>query len=152
MDLRLTAGVVEVFHRHRRVASHPRSFAAGFTTDPAHMPESHRRHGSWTPGRIISWAAKNGPATAALVEAILAARRHPEQGFRSCLGIVSLGKRYGAERVEAACARALAARAHSYRSVESILRTGLDAKPLEAPAPAPAHPDHDNLRGPGYYQ
>jgi len=152
VDLRLTAGVVEVFHRHRRVASHPRSFSAGFTTDPAHMPESHRRHGSWTPGRIISWAAKTGPATAALVEAILAARRHPEQGFRSCLGIVSLGKRYGAERVEAACARALAAHAHSYRSVESILRTGLDAKPLEAQAPAPAHPDHDNLRGPGYYQ
>ncbi|MEA2843050.1 MAG: hypothetical protein QOJ69_721 [Actinomycetota bacterium] len=153
VDLRLSAAVVEVFHRHRRVASHPRSFSAGFTTDDAHMPESHRRHAAWTPGRIVSWAAVTGPATAKLVETVLAARRHPEQGFRSCLGIVSLGKRYGTERVEAACTRALAARAHSYRSVESILRTGLDRKPLptENP-PAPAHPDHANLRGPGYYR
>ena len=148
----MSAGTVEVFHRHRRVASHPRSFSAGFTTDDAHMPESHRRHAAWTPGRIVSWAAVTGPATAKLVETVLAARRHPEQGFRSCLGIVSLGKRYGAERLEAACTRALAARAHSYRSVESILRTGLDRKPLPPEAPAPAHPDHDNLRGPGYYQ
>ncbi|HUR24379.1 MAG TPA: IS21 family transposase, partial [Acidimicrobiales bacterium] len=152
VDLRLSAGVLEVFHRHRRAASHPRSFSAGFTTDPAHMPESLRRHAAWTPGRIICWAAGTGPATARLVEAVLEARRHPEQGFRSCLGIVRLGDRYGPERLEAACTRALAARAHSYRSVESILRTGLDRKPLETPAPAPAHPDHDNLRGPGYYQ
>ncbi len=153
VDLRLSAGVVEVFHRHRRVASHLRRFAPGYSTDPAHMPESHRRHAAWTPGRIISWAAKTGPAAASLVEAILAARRHPEQGFRSCLGIVRLGDRYGAERLEAACKRALAARAHSYRSVESILRTGLDKTPLPAEAaPVPAHPDHDNLRGPGYYQ
>lgn len=153
VDLRLSAGVVEVFHRHRRMASHLRSFSAGFTTDPAHMPESHRRHAAWTPGRIISWAARTGPCTARLVEAVLVARRHPEQGFRSCLGIVRLGDRYGPERLEAACARALAARAHSYRSVESILRTGLDRKPLPTPAPpAPPHPDHENLRGPGYYR
>jgi len=94
-----------------------------------------------------------GPSTAKLVEAVLAARRHPEQGFRSCLGIVRLGDRYGPERLEAACKRALAIRAHSYRSVESILRTGLDKTPLPAAtAPTSAHPDHDNLRGPGYYQ
>jgi len=151
--VRVSAAVVEVFHRHRRVASHLRCFAPGYSTDPPHMPESHRRHAAWTPGRIISWAAKTGPAAASLVEAILAARRHPEQGFRSCLGIVRLGDRYGPERLEAACKRALAIRAHSYRSVESILRTGLDGQPLPAAAaPAPAHPDHDNLRGPGYYQ
>ncbi|MGH9267760.1 MAG: Mu transposase domain-containing protein [Acidimicrobiales bacterium] len=153
VDVRLSAAVVEVFHRHRRVASHLRRFASGYSTDPAHMPESHRRHAAWTPGRIISWAAKTGPAAASLVEAVLAARRHPEQGFRSCLGIVRLGDRYGPERLEAACKRALAVRAHSYRSVESILRTGLDRTPLPAAAaPVPAHPDHGNLRGPGYYQ
>jgi transposase len=153
VDLRLSAGTVEVFHRHRRVASHLRRFSPGFSTDPAHMPESHRRHAAWTPSRIIAWAAVTGPSTARLVETILAARRHPEQGFRSCLGIVGLGKRYGAERLEAACGRAVAAKANSYRSVESILATGLDRKPLPATtAPASAHPDHDNLRGPGYYR
>lgn len=152
VELRVSAATVEVFHRHHRVASHVRRFAPGYSTDPAHMPESHRRHASWTPSRIISWAAQTGPATAKLAEAILVARRHPEQGFRSCLGIVRLGDRYGAERLEAACERALAVRAYSYRSVESILRTGLDRQPLPADGPARAHPSHDNVRGADYYQ
>ncbi|MGH9185570.1 MAG: IS21 family transposase [Acidimicrobiales bacterium] len=152
VDVRLSAATVEVFHRHRRVASHVRRFTPGYSTDPAHMPESHRRHAAWTPSRIISWAAKTGPATAKLAEAVMAARPHPEQGFRSCLGIVRLGDRYGTERLEAACQRALAVRAHSYRSVESILRTGLDRQPLPAQGPGRAHPSHDNLRGPDYYQ
>jgi transposase len=152
VDVRLAAGTVEVFHRHRRVASHVRIFSAGFSTDPAHMPESHRRHAAWTPSRIIAWADKTGPATAKLTEAIMAARRHPEQGFRSCLGIVRLADRYGTQRVEAACERALALRAHSYRSVESILRTGLDREPLPVEGPSRAHPSHDNVRGPDYYQ
>ena len=152
VEVRLSAATVEVFHRGVRIASHVRSHAPGYSTDVAHMPESHRRHAEWTPARIIAWAAKTGPATARLTEAILAARRHPEQGFRSCLGIVRLGNRYGAERVEAACARALAVRAHSYRSVESILRAGLDRQPLPVEAPPRTHPGHDNVRGPGYYQ
>jgi len=152
VDVRMSAATVEAFHRHRRVASHVRKFTPGFSTDPAHMPESHRRYAAWTPSRIVSWAAKTGPATAKLTEAVMAARRHPEQGFRSCLGIVRLGDRYGVERLEAACERALAVRAHSYRSVESILRTGLDRQALPAEVPARAHPDHDNLRGPDYYQ
>jgi transposase len=129
-----------------------RSYTSGFTTDPAHMPESHRRHAEWTPSRIVSWADRTGPATASLVEAVMAARPHPEQGFRSCLGIIRLADRYGADRLEAACVRALAARAHSYKSVDSILRTGLDRQPLPAEDPSRVHPDHDNLRGPDYYQ
>jgi transposase len=87
-----------------------------------------------------------------LAEAIMAARPHPEQGFRSCLGIIRLGDRYGTERLEAACRRALAVRSFSYRSVESILRTGLDRKPLPEDTPVRTHPSHDNLRGPDYYQ
>ena len=152
VDMRISAATVEVFHRHRRVASHVRRFTSGFSTDSAHMPESHRRHAAWTPSRIVAWAAKTGPATAKLTDVIMVARRHPEQGFRSCLGIVRLGGRYGPERVEAACERALAVRAHSYRSVESILRTGLDRQPLPGDSPDRAHPDHDNVRGADYYQ
>jgi transposase len=152
VDVRTTAGTVEVFHASRRVASHRRDDTPGrHTTDPAHMPESHRRHAEWSPSRIVAWANKTGPATAALAEGILASRPHPEQGYRSCLGIIRLADRYGVERVEAACARALAVRALSYRSVESILRHGLDSQPLRA-APARTHPDHQNLRGATYYR
>jgi len=152
VDVRLSAATIEVFHRHRRVASHVRRYSAGYSTDPAHMPESHRRHAAWTPSRIVLWAAKTGPATAKLVEAVMASRPHPEQGFRSCLGIVRLGDRYGSERLEAAAERALAVRAHSYRSIESILRAGLDRQPLPPDGPARTHPNHDNVRGPDYYQ
>jgi transposase len=154
VDVRLTATTVEAFHRGRRVASHVRgSQPFRFTTDPAHMPASHRAHLEWTPGRILRWARASGPQTAELVEGVLASRPHPEQGFRSCLGILRLGKHYGDQRLEAACGRALALRAFSYRSVESILRTGLDRQPLLAlvPPPVPLHP-HENLRGPGYYR
>ena len=116
------------------------------------MPESHRRHAEWTPGRIVAWAERTGPAVAKLAAEILAERPHPEQGYRTCLGIIRLGDRYGPERLDAACARALAIRAHSYRSVESILRNGLDTKPLPAEGPGLRHPDHGNVRGPDYYR
>ena len=152
-DVRLSATTVEVMRRGRRVASHLRSYQRGrHTTDPSHMPDSHRRHQEWTPGRIISWAEKTGPATAKLTQGILESRPHPEQGFRSCLGILRLGDRYGADRVEAACERALAVRAFSYRSLESILKTGLDRQPLPSSRPLRPHRRHDNLRGADYYR
>jgi transposase len=150
-DVRLTVTTVEVFFRHRRVASHRRSHQPWcHTTDPAHMPDSHRRHAEWTPSRIIRWAEAAGPSVAALVDAIMRTRKHPEQDFRSCLGIIRLGARYGDDRLEAACRRALAVRGFSYRSVDSILRTGLDRQPLPGAPPAPF--THENLRGPDYYR
>ena len=154
VDVRLSAGAVEVFHRGQRVASHPRSQVRhAYTTADEHMPESHRRHAQWTPQRITEWAAKTGPSTAALAEAILASRTHPQQGYRAVLGIIRLASSYGPGRTEAACARALALRSYSYRSVKSILSTGLDRQPLPGSAPPLSpHPVHGNLRGPGYYQ
>jgi len=152
-ETRLTASTVEVFVRGRRVASHPRSFRrGGFTTVTEHMPASHRRHLEWTPGRITRWAEETGPQTAALAAGILRSRPHPEQGFRSCLGVLRLGKRYGPERLEAACARAVAIGAFSYRSVDSILRTGLDRQPAFPPPSSNGHGQHANVRGPAYYQ
>lgn len=158
VDARVSAATVEIFLDGERIASHVRSFQRGHhTTVNEHMPAAHRAHLEWSPSRIINWAGTIGPATRALVEAILADRPHPEQGYRSCLGILRLGKRYGEARLEAACARALAARARSYRSVDSILRHGLDRAP--PPAPATAEParttatasSHENVRGPNYY-
>jgi transposase len=152
-DTRVTVAIVEVFHRGKRVASHRRSDKqARFTTEPAHMPESHRRHAQWTPGRIVAWAERSGPATGQLVTVIMASRPHPEQGFRSCLGIMRLGRRYGDDRLEAAATRALAIRAHSYRSVESILKAGLDGQPLPGDEPGTTIGDHANVRGPAYYE
>jgi transposase len=116
------------------------------------MPQAHRQYASWTPGRLVCWAEKTGPATAALVAAILASRRHPQQGFRSCLGIMRLGKSYTDVRLEAACRRALALGSVSFKSVQSILKTGLDQQPLPERCAQPSLPiDHPNIRGGDYY-
>jgi len=152
VDIRLSATTLEVFCGHRRVASHIRSFKPrAFSTQPEHMPEAHRRNLEWTPSRIVVWAQSSGPGTAALVEGILNSRPHPEQGYRSCLGIMRLGRQYGGSRLEAACLRALAVQAFSYRSVESILKTGLDRQPLPSSTPSVIR-RHDNVRGSAYYQ
>jgi transposase len=118
LDVRLSAHVVEIFHKGTRVASHQRSPQKGrHTTVAAHMPQAHRHYAEWTPQRRIRWAAKTGAATAQVVETILTSRPHPQQGFRSCLGIMRLGKRYGAGRLEAACRRAICIGACSYKSI-----------------------------------
>lgn len=153
VDVRLTATTVEILHAGKRVASHPRaSGRGGYITEFQHRPVSHQKHLEWTPSRIVNWAESVGPQTARLVASILEARPHPEQGYRSCLGIMRLGKSYGAERLEAAAARALAYQACTYQSVKSILQRKLDQAPLQQlPAAAPPTPTHGNLRGPGYY-
>jgi transposase len=151
VDIRATATIVEIFHKGRRVASHRRSVLRGhYTTERAHMPDAHRRYGDWSPSRIIRWAETIGPETAATARAVLARRPHPEQGFRSCLGIIRLARRYGAERVELACRRARAIGAPSYRSVQSILATGLDQL-QPSPPTEERYVLHEHIRGADYY-
>jgi transposase len=153
VDVRVSSTTVEIYLRRQRVTSHRRSLKrGGHTTRPEHMPVSHRKHLEWSPSRFIRWGKKIGPATANLIEAILTDRPHPEQGYRSCLGILRLEKHYGKERLEAACARAFAVGARSYRHVDSVLKHGLDRLPafdLETPS-APL--EHENIRGAQYYQ
>ena len=151
VDIRATATTVEIFLRGERVASHPRSMVRGHhSTIAAHMPKAHQAHAEWSPTRILNWAATVGPATAKLAEAILASRPHPEQGYRSCLGLLRLSKAYGTERVEAACERAMAVGARSYRHVESILKHGLD-RLAPSDAESTKAPAHENIRGRDYY-
>jgi transposase len=153
LELRATRTTIEVYKAGKRVASHVREYGRRrYVTDPAHMPASHRAHAEWTPSRLIRWAATVSPATATLVEKILASRPHPEHAYRACLGLINLAKRYGNDRVGAACERALASRAVSYSSVKSILAEGLDRLPLNQQQALPLPPAaHDNLRGAGYW-
>jgi transposase len=152
LEVRATASTVEVFRGGKRVASHPREHGRRrYVTDPEHMPPSHRAHLEWTPSRLVEWAGTVSADTAALAERLLSSRPHPEHAYRACLGLMSLGRRYGNDRLGSACARALASGAISYSSVKSILAEGLDRVPLTSPSPAPPPPEHENLRGPGYY-
>jgi transposase len=152
VDVRATPTIVEIYQSNERVTLHVRSYERGrHTTKPEHMPKAHQKHLEWTPSRIVGWAATVGTSTAKLAEAILAERRHPEQGYRSCLGILRLGKKYGHARLEAACARALTVGARSYRHVESILKHGLDRIDDSGAAPATRSFMHNNVRGSRYY-
>jgi transposase len=105
---------------------------------------------AWPPSRLLHWAETVGPATAQLFAEILKRKPHPEMGYRSCLGILRLGQRYAAERLEAASQRAISTGACSYHSVKSILERSLDRQALETP---PASPPlaHENLRGASYF-
>ena len=148
---RFTEHTVEILHRGKRVASHLRSsFDRKHTTIRDHMPSSHRRYIEWTPERLKSDADKIGPNTSTLVDIILRERTHPEQGFRSCLGILRLAKTHGADRLDAACERAIAIGARSYTSVQSILKNRLDRKRSEPATDGPAI-IHSNIRGSTYF-
>ena len=152
VEARITDTTIEIFHTGRRVAAHPRSaLKRRHTTTPEHMPSAHRRYASWTPARMLSFAAEIGPSTTALVEIIMRTKPHPEQGFRACLGILRLAKTYGAERLEAACQRGLSIGARSYGSIASILKTGLDRAFRDTAAPDVAPLLHANIRGRSYY-
>lgn len=151
--MRATTSTIEVLHNSKSVAVHPRSHVEhGHTTKPDHMPPSHRKHAEWTPSRILSWARTVGPMTEKLATAILDDRRHPEWGYRSCLGLFRLAKKYDTARVEAACARALEAGARSYRPVAAILTSGLDRAPLlDVERTDAKSVVHENVRGRDYY-
>lgn len=152
VDVRLTAAVIEIFHNGRRVSSHPRLRGRGkASTQPEHMPASHRAHAEWTPSRLIGWAEKSGPATGRMVDQIMRLRPHPEMGFRSCLGLLRLGQKHGAARLEAACERAERLAGFSYKTVKNILGSGLDRVPIVDDGASTALPDHENIRGADYF-
>jgi transposase len=152
IDVRITNNTIECFYKNKRVASHIRSHHKGrHSTVKEHMPKSHQKWAQWTPDRFIRWAGKIGPHTQKLIENVLNARAHPQQGFRSCLGILRLAKSYGDDRLEAACRRAVAIGGTSYRSVESILKHNLDQKPLSDQSAKSSPIEHNNIRGARYY-
>lgn len=148
---RVTEKTVEIFHTSQRVASHLRTSAnRQHTTVHEHMPDSHRRYAEWTPEKIRQQAERIGPNTATLVDVILRERTHPEQGFRSCLGILRLAKPHGRDALDAACLRALEINARSFKSVNSILKNNLHRKRSEPATDGPAI-SHQNIRGAGYF-
>jgi len=156
LDVRITETTIECFAGQQRIAAHARNLTkGGYTTLSEHMPHPHQQYTEWTPERITRWASTIGPQTAELCERIIASRAHPQQGYRSCLGILRLANVHGPERLEAASRRALRIGARSYKSIESILKHRLDQQELpmqegdQAVGDAPI--EHTNIRGANYY-
>lgn len=149
--IRATERLVEIFHKSQRepVAIHPRNPTPGrYSTLKAHMPTKHQKAGEWSAERLVRWAGEIGPQTAQLVLAILSSRQHPEQAFRTCLGILRLSGQYAQAQMESACQLAQEAKMLNYRRVKALLET---LPPLPNPEAAPL-PTHENIRGNTYYQ
>ena len=148
---RITARTVEIFHQGRRVASHARTSGnKQHSTVREHMPANHRFRSDMSPGVIRVQAARLGPNVEIFVDVLMRKRRHPEQAYRACLGVLKLARSYGNERVDAACERALQINAHSYSSLNSILKNGLDRQRRDASTDGPAI-THPNIRGADYF-
>jgi transposase len=151
---RATPRTVELFHAGKRIASHVRSTVKyGYSTEPEHRPASHRAHLEWTPSRLIDWGKTIGTHTAAVVEHVIRSKPHPEQGYRSALGLLRLSGKFGAKRLEQACERAIAIRAANYRTVKTMLQQRMEAAPLreEVQMDLAANLGGENVRGRGYY-
>jgi transposase len=153
VEVKYNSRIVEIYHKRKRVASHIRSYKKGeFITEDRHMPHEHRQYLQWTPERIKNWAGKIGEHTRMLIQGIMDSRKHPEQGFRSCLGIMRLSKQYTPERVDNACKRALLVDACNYRSVKAILQRGLDKVAYLDEHNETKLIEHSNIRGGEYYR
>jgi hypothetical protein len=156
VDVRLTRNVIEVFYNHQRICSHPRLYGkpGQYSTVEEHMPEKHKKYIEWNGKRFVSWAESAGPNTAIAIQAILSSHKVEQQGYRSCLGLLKLGDKYGLERLEAACGRALSYTPRpNFQSVKTILTTGQDkllAQPESTPQPSPIE-DYSFVRGADYY-
>ena len=156
IDVRISRSMIECFYQGKRIALHRRSFKPGHTTLREHMPTSHQNYNAeWTSERLHSWAASIGESTAKLIDEVIQLQTIPEQSFRSCLGILRMGKLYGTQRLENAAVRALHIGSYRYKSIESILKNGLDQQPLPLPASettaAVTATLHDNVRGAEYF-
>jgi len=152
VEIRSTPTTVEIFHRGKRVASHLRDRGTGnAVTQAEHRPRSHQEHLAWPPSRIVAWAQTIGPNTGRVVERIMEDKPHPEQGYRACLGIIRLAKKYSNERLEAAALRGLLTGAYRYRNIDSILKNSLDLLTPETPSNMIPPTAHDNIRGAEYF-
>jgi len=151
VDVRISAQTVEFFLKGKKVSSHLRSDGCGQSTIPAHMPEAHRAYAEQSPEQVINWSRSVGNSVVDIIEIIIKSKRHPQQGFNACMGLKNLGKQYSNERLDAACSRAIKMGCTTLTSIRSILKTNLDQQSQDEEVVNEATVDHDNIRGPNYF-
>jgi transposase len=145
-----TDSVVEIFYKNQRLVCHPRKRATpGYSTVKEHMPSHHQAMSDWNPQRLIDWAKNIGEPVQKVIEHVLAEREHPEQGYKICLGILNLAKKFDKERLNKACQKALEFHHYSYKGIQNILNNGVEDCQTDLFQPLPSH---DNIRGNQYYQ
>ena len=143
---------VEIYYKQRRIALHKRSLKRfGYTTDPQHVPSTHRFVAEWNPDKFLNWSIGIGPHCHTFISLLLAKKQHPEQSYKSCVGVLALGKKVGNKRLNNACKRALGYERINYQTVKTILKKRLDYI-TEDTQQEKDLPNHHNIRGKSYYK
>jgi transposase len=154
VTLKYNRTTIEIYSNYERIAIHARDRTAyNYTTDAEHMASTHRYVSEWTPDRFLSWAESVDKDVKQYLLEIFHHKKHPEQAYKSCAGILNFEKKVGRERLINACRRGLDFGMYSYKAIEKILHTGLD-KDYERiqEEEESTMPTHDNIRGESYYQ
>jgi transposase len=147
-----TSNEVEIYYNHDRISFHKRDYRHHtYSTISEHMPSSHQFVAEWCPDKFIKWAKDIGSPTEELIRIILQTKSHPEQGYKSCIGILSFGKKYGNNRLNSACSRAISYNSYNYMTVKNILEKGLDKHAIKQEEQYKL-PYHENIRGSQYYR
>ena len=149
LDIIYTDSIVEIFYKNERIAFHKRNRTAnGYSTIKEHMPTQHREYSEWTPQRFINWAIKIGSDVETVIKTILSKRQHPEQSYKTCMGILSLAKKYDNDALNKACKRAIEFNYFSYKGIKNILEKKLENYTEDIFQPFGSH---SNIRGSEYY-
>ena len=144
---------VEIFYNYERIAIHDRFISAyQYTTEKDHLASTHRFVSDWTPERFISWAEGIHEDVKLYILKILDRKQHPEQGYKSCVGILSFAKKVGNDRLTKACQRALGYGIYNYKTIQSILEKGMEQYDQKEEHEQLSMPLHENIRGEEYYQ
>lgn len=152
LEVHASSNCVQVYNLDTLITTHPRKYAAGFTTNPAHMPENHRAHGAWTPARLLNWGATIGPYTRQMVQQLIDDKAHPEQAYRACLGLLNLNNHYGSKRLENACRLGITEGLRYVKNIRNILKHNRDQKPATSEETKPTlNQHHENVRGSKHY-
>lgn len=152
VEVLFTERILEIYHNNVRIATHFRCRRKnGYTTQKDHMPESHKWQDNWNPEKLTTWAESKGESVVAVIEAVLSSRQHPEQSYKTCMGILSLSKNYGDVRLDKACKCALDYENCSYKMIKNILNNNMDLMNSESTDVNSTLPEHENIRGNQYY-
>jgi transposase len=144
---------VEVYYHYERIAMHKRIKSPySYTTDKDHLATTHRFMTEWTPDRFLEWAASIHEDVRLYILKILDRKQHPEQAYRSCIGILGFAKKAGNERLTVACQRALSYGLYNYKTIQQILENKMDQYQDSLFADELPMPNHDNIRGEDYYK
>ena len=143
---------VAIYYDNVRIIQHKRDYIPnGYTTLHTHMPPQHRFYAQWSPERFTKWAQSIGDDVAEMIRIVLKKRKHPEQAFKTCMGILNLVKKYEPDRLNKACGRALEFGFYSYKRIKSILDNGLEEESTVESRELTVS-CHENIRGSEYYQ